>query len=452
MEEKEAGRAYPWILGIFAAALVASLIWGYYGRKNAQAAELNLENQYNRAFHELVGYVDNIEVSLYKAQLSSDAAQLASISGDIFREAAAAKSCLGQLPTSQIQLENTAKFLSQAGDYTYVLSQNMIQGENISQEDYQNLASLTEYAVGLNETLQEIEGRIYSGEISFMNDEDTGANTAQAAGGILEDLENVEKSFDDYPSLIYDGPFSEHIENLESYMIKEAPQVSAEEALNTAREFLGSRSDGMQVTGETANSAVDSYTMSVERENGSRISASVTKKGGYLLYFLDTREVGEENLDINSAIAAAQTYLDSHGITSMVSSYYDKSGGVATINFAYSQDGVVCYSDLVKVKVALDNGEIVGLETKGYLMNHRQRELGEAALTMDEARERINTNLEVTGTKMALVPKDSMQEVLCYEFHGAFAERNFIIYVNAANGHEENILLLIESEQGVLTV
>ena len=107
---------------------------------------------------------------------------------------------------------------------------------------------------------------------------------------------------------------------------------------------------------------------------------------------------------------------------------------------------------MVKVRVALDNGDILGLETKGYLMNHTERELSGASLTVEEAREKISTNLEVSATKLALVPKDSMREVLCYEFKGAFNDRNFIIYVNANNGREEEIFLLIESDEGVLTI
>lgn len=452
--EKRENRAYPWVFTVLGIALIASLIWGYYGRKEARAVENDLGNQYNRAFHELTGYVDNIEVYLYKAQLSSDPAQLATISGDIFREAAAAKSCLGQLPTSQIQLENTAKFLSQVGDYTYVLSQTMINGGKISEEDYNNLASLTEYAVSLNDTLQKTEERLYNGEISFLTDKDeNGGNVVQAAeGDILQDLENVEKSFDEYPSLIYDGPFSEHIENMESYMIKNSPEISSEDALKKAKEFLGSRADSLKVTGETQNSAIDSYTLCSDSNDSHEVCMNITKKGGYMLYFLDNRNVDSENLDINSAIAAAKAYLGSHGFDSMISSYYEKANNVATINFAYVQEDVTCYSDLIKVKVALDNGEIVGMETKGYLMNHRGRSLGEAKLTMDEARAKINSHLNVTGVKKALVPKDSLQEVLCYEFHGTFNDRNFIVYMNVENGREENILLLIESEDGILTI
>ena len=52
--------------------------------------------------------------------------------------------------------------------------------------------------------------------------------------GILESMENVEKAFDEYPSLIYDGPFSEHIENRTPVMLENASEISEQDALNRA--------------------------------------------------------------------------------------------------------------------------------------------------------------------------------------------------------------------------
>ena len=442
---------HVWIYTALAAGIIAALIWGFTASKNAQALEISNENQYNRAFHELAGYVDNIDALLSKAQLTKSPAQLAKLSSDIFRQSAEAKSCLGQLPTNEVQLDNTSKFLSQVGDYTYVLSQSMINGEEISREAYDNLASLNEYAATLSDTLSEIENRIYSGEvrISDTGKKSRGTVADAADGGILQDLENVEKSFEGYPSLIYDGPFSEHIENRQPVMLENESEISQEEARKKAEEFL----DGASLTleGMSENTAIPTYTF-IRGTDESEVTVNVTKKGGYVLSYLDSRMTGEEKLTVDEATDKAARFLQEKGFYSMQSSYYEKSGGIATINFAYVQDNVTCYSDLVKVRVALDTGDIVGLEANGYIMNHCERELSAPALTVDEAKERISTELEVSATKLALVPKDSMREVLCYEFKGAFAGKNFLIYVNAENGREEEIFILIESEEGILTV
>ena len=437
------------ILGVI--IVVMAVMW-YRCAVNKDKLDTSLANNYDRAFFELSDYVSDIDVLLTKAQLAGTPAQLASISNEIFMQAAEAKSCFGDLPQQDVNLEKTAKFLSQVGDYTYVLSQNMINGQEISQEEYTTLAKLNDYASELSRSLGEIEARIYKGEISFNTAYGTNIITrALAAEDILGDLENVEKAFEGYPSLIYDGPFSEHIENAESVMLKDADEVSKKQALKKAKEFIGEKADGLEFETEMNNTAIECYVFSKNTDK-EQLSVTVTKKGGYILYFIDNRDVREMNYNKDSATAVAYDYLVNHGFTDMKSSYFEITDNTATINFAYSQNGIKMYPDLIKVRVALDTGEVTGIECKGYLMNHKDRGVMSATISEEEAKANISTNLSVNAVSLSVVPKDSLREVLCYEFHGTYKDKNFIIYVNAENGREEEILLLLESETGVLTV
>ena len=414
--------------------------------------ETAVVNSYDRAFFELSDYVSDIDVLLTIAQLASTPAQLASISNEIFMQAAEAKSCFGQLPQNDINLEKTAKFLSQVGDYTYVLSQNMINGQKISQEEYTALSSLNDYASVLAGSLDELESRIYNGEITFSaSASDVFETYALAAEDVLGDLENVEKSFEGYPSLIYDGPFSEHIENVESVMLKSAPEISQEEGLKKAKEFLGQAGDALVFESEMSKTAIEAYIYS-GKNNGEEMNVAVTKKGGYMLYFLNNREVGKAVFDNEMATAVAGEYLASHGYMDKHNSYYEITNNIATINFAPVENGVKMYSDLVKVRVALDTGEVIGIECKGYLMNHKKRDFTTPTIDPQSAWRSIAENLSVGEPSLAIIPKDSLREVLCYEFHGTYKDKNFIIYINAQNGREEEIMLLIESESGILTI
>lgn len=436
------------ILGI---ALIFSIVMWVRSYNKNKELNVAVNNSYDRAFFELTDYVTDIDALLSKAQLAASPAQLASISNEIFMQAAEAKTCFGELPTHNTNLENTAKFLSQVGDYTYVLSQNMINGTEITDEEYETLNSLNEYASELSKRLNKIEDKIYSGSMGFEAASMGIMTEAKAANDIFTDLENVEKSFDGYPSLIYDGPFSEHIENVQSYMLSDAEEITEMEAMKKAREFLGEKGDGLSLETEMKNTAIEAYVFTKEDKSG-YITISITKKGGYVLYFLENRDVKKNNFDVASATEQAMKFLEKHGFTNCVDNYYEVDGNIATINFAYSKNGIKCYSDLIKVRVALDNGEVIGMECKGYLMNHRDRNLGEPVLTMEQAKEKISTHLDVTAAALAVIPKDSLREVLCYEFKGTYLNKNFIIYINVENGREEDILLLIESETGILTI
>ena len=45
-----------------------------------------------------------------------------------------------------------------------------------------------------------------------------------------------------------------------------------------------------------------------------------------------------------------------------------------------------------------------------------------------------------------------MTEILCYEFKGKVGETDFLVYVNAENGKQEDILIITDTPNGVLTI
>ena len=136
----------------------------------------------------------------------------------------------------------------------------------------------------------------------------------------------------------------------------------------------------------------------------------------------------------------------------MKETYYLKQEGVMTINYAYSQDGVVMYPDLIKVKVALDNGDILGVETTGYLNNHTTRDISNVKITKEQAKENLNKDLNIESEGLAVIPTEWQTEILCYEFKGKVDDTEFLVYINAENGREEDILVIKDTPNGILTM
>jgi len=433
---------------LFAVVVVCLGVFGLYEKYRAKAFEQSLEDTYNRAFFELTGYVDDIDSLLAKSMLASDAGELATISNELSVQANSAKACLAQLPITEIQLDNTEKFLSQVGDYTYTLSQSLIDDKTISSKEYENLSSLGTFATSLNNTLAELCNEVYNGRVRFGdNQEIVLVKTVYAMDN--HPLSAVEKEFGEYPSLIYDGPFSEHIENMSPKMIEDKREITKQEAQKIVLNFMGN--ENLEFAGETENSVMDSYIFS-GKIRGAEESIAITKRGGNVVYFIKNRRIFNEKISVETAINKAREFLSDKGYKDMTSSYYEKANGVATVNFAYKQNNVTCYSDLIKVKVALDDGEIIGMEANGYVMNHHHREIITPRLTKQEAREKVSSRLSIDSVAIALIPKDSKREVLCYEFKGTSNGRNFLIYINAETGKEEDIQILIESPDGILTI
>ena len=135
----------------------------------------------------------------------------------------------------------------------------------------------------------------------------------------------------------------------------------------------------------------------------------------------------------------------------MEPTYYLKQGGAVTINYAYKQDNVTIYPDLIKLKIALDNGQVLGMETSGYLNNHTERTIVTPKISMEEAKESLNKKLELTSEGLAIIPTEWKTEIFCYEFKGKVDGTDFLVYINTETGEEEDILVIVETPDGILT-
>ena len=159
----------------------------------------------------------------------------------------------------------------------------------------------------------------------------------------------------------------------------------------------------------------------------------------------------EEKISEQDAVQMGKEYLASKGSPNMQETYYLKENGFITVNYAYKQGDVVIYPDLIKVKIALDNGEIIGLETTGYLNCHYERNIPTAQISMEEARENLSDKIEIKSEGLAIIPTEWNTEIFCYEFKGKVEDIDFIAYINAETGEEEDILIITNTPNGTLT-
>ena len=261
----------------------------------------------------------------------------------------------------------------------------------------------------------------------------------------------VEQNFHEYSGLIYDGAFSEHITSEEKKGLT-GNDISEEEAKIIAEEFIGK--DKIKETknnGYVENGNIPVYRFEVTTNENKKIGISISKKGGHLVYMNYDRETNGENITEQDAIQKGKEYLQAKKYENMQETYYMKNDGYIVINYAYKQGNIVAYPDLIKLKIALDNGEIVGVDATGYLNCHFEREIPSNLISIDEARKNISTKAELSSEKLAIIPTEFNTEVLCYEFKGKINEVEFIEYINAQTGKEEDTLIVTNTENGTLT-
>ena len=412
------------------------------------------ENSYNMAFYELVDYVQNVETYLAKSLISSTSEHGAETLTHLWREANLAQSYLARLPIESQELENTEKFLNQVSDYSYSLSRKNIYHENLTQEDLNNLKDLHSYSVELENTLNQLSEDLNNGRFSWgeLTKKGTIAFAQQVDNISKESFSNLEENFHEYSGLIYDGAFSEHLTNHEKVGLT-GEDIEEEKAREIVEKFIG-KDNIKEVTslGFSENAVIPVYDFSITKQDDINTQISISKKGGHIVYTNTNREVNTEIISQEEADQKAKAYLEEKGFKNMKETYYLKQEGIVTINYAATQEDVILYPDLIKVKVALDNGEILGIETTGYLNNHKQRKFPKTKITQEEAKKSLNKNLELKSEGLAMIPTKWQTEILCYEFKGKVEEKEFLVYINVENGREEDILIIHNTPNGTLTM
>lgn len=445
-----------YLYGIMILLIIVSIVLGYFLYKENKQYTTAVHNQYNFALYELIDYVQDVENYLAKAMITSTPQHGAETLSKVWREANLAQVYLAQLPVSSTELANTAKFLNQVSEYSYSLSRKNIYNEELSQDDLDNLKQLHDYSRELKNTLAQLSTDMNEGRISWDElTKDTEIAFAQQVDNLsASTFKNLDENFGEYAGLIYDGAFSEHMESADKKGLT-GEEIDEEKAKQIAKDFIGeNKISELNSNGLIENGDIQVFDFSVKVKDGddnNPLTISISKKGGHIVNMNYNRQIDIEAISQEDANKIGKEFLKSRGIENMKETYYLKEGGVVTINYAYDQNGVVVYPDLIKLKVALDNGEVLGMETSGYLNNHTVRDISKAKISKEQAKSNLNKNLEITSEGLAIIPTEWKTEILCYEFKGKINDTDFLVYINAETGREENILVIIDTPNGILT-
>lgn len=449
-------KQYQKVTVVLAAALILAGFFGYNTYSEKKQYQTFLQNSYQRSFRELVSDVENIKLLLEKAEVSASPLQSSALMSQAWMKSYSAAENLGQLPITHVSLSKTEKYLNQVGDYSYSLSRTGAQNKNISEKDMDQISKLRAYAGDLLGELHEMEEDVSQGKIRFGEIRRKGRLALRRASQDAVEVAfgNIEDKFSEYPSLIYDGPFSDNVIEGKPKGL-DGENVSLEKAKEKARKFIGEDKAGKIIETSSGKGKIHTYGLEVSpkgKDKDNPVNIDITKKGGYVLWMLNPRDIPEKKLTDQQASDKAKKFLKEQGFGDLTETYFLKNDNTTTITFiGVSEDGVLIYPDLIKVKVALDNGEIVGFDAYQYLMSHRKRDIPKPRLTEEEARKKVSQRIKVERVKLAIIPMPGDKEQLCYEFKGKYNNFDYFVYINAENGNEENILRIIKDENGTLT-
>ena len=444
------------IISILSAACIGFAVFGFVNMNKQKRDDTQLSADYRRSFAELVSGVSDVDTALKKSLLVTSPSMAGAVCTEVYGKAQTAQMALSSLPDSATNLEKTAGFLGRVGDYAFALSQKAARGESFTEEERKNLRALSDTSGALTQNFREMQEDLGSGLASIEEYRKTiehyDKNESKVVPKTLGDkLSASEQEFPEVPTLIYDGPFSESARSAKPKALEGKAGVDELAGRKAAAQFLGVRPELIWKAGEE-NGKLPSFNYETKFHDAP-VTVSVSKQGGVAWQMISSRGVEHAELTAKEGLDAAKKILERRGYTDMRESYYLVDNNILTANFSYVQDGVVCYPDLIKVSVALDDGTLQGFDASGYLSSHTQRTLQAAAITADAAREKIPQDVSILAEDLTIIPTAGKNERLCYEFECQDrTKQKYLIYVNALTGEQEKIFLLLQDDRGTLTL
>lgn len=410
-----------------------------------------VQDEYNKSMYLAVSYINNVEVDLAKLLVTSTPKMSAVTLADIWKQANLAKECLEQIPVGQNSMANASKYLTQVSDFSYTLMKQNISDIKLTEEEYEKLKHIYEDSSKLSSKMSDIYDDLNAGRIKWDELEKIG-NEKLPDNDISNSISEVGKTFQNYEGLIYDGAFSDHLLSSEPKFLSQK-EISEDDAKKYIEEVIlnDEKIDKIEFKGES-NGKIKLYNFDVTLDSKQKRTISITKNDCKLYLMIGDKNVKEQNISVDEAKKRGMEFLNKLGIDNMIETYYQKTENMIVINYAATQDDVILYPDLIKVKISLDDGKVYGVEAAGYIFNHTTRNNLKPSISQEKAKSILNSSIKIISSDMALIPTESNSEILTYEFKGKIDNREFLIYINADNASEEKVLLVIDNKNGVLTM
>lgn len=445
-----------------AAALLALLVvaaWGISQWSRARHAEGMLGAQFQHSFFQLLGSVKNAEVSLSKARAAGSADAMGQRFLDVWYQAQSAQAHLNMLPLAMESRLRTSTFLTQAGDFAYSLAARAARGAQPGEEDQERLLELQRQLGKLADDLQEVLAAAARGPLPWRDLQRLASARLdrQDPNPFATRFNRIEEDLTEVPTLLYDGPFSDHVTRRTPRWLPEEV-VTQEEARQTAADFLskalGRRIDPDAVQFQTeVDAPLATYRFQWQEGRRPPVRIDVAQRGGQVVWMIDNREPGEPTVGREEAIQRAQQLLASLGFEAMEPVFPLHAAGRVMVPFAPVQDGVVLYPDQIKLTIALDNGQLLTYYALDYLMNHHPRDMVQPALTEAEARRRLNPRLKQDGDgRLVWMMDETLKEFLAWEFPVTMDGDHYLVYLDAHSGEELRIERVVRTEEGLLVM
>ncbi len=424
-------------LGVVTLALGSMLTYGWI---NMDGMTADMATIHTESMYELNSIVDNLDTNLAKARVANTRNEQVKLLTNVAIESEMAETLLERMPVDTQFTQNVTSFVNKMGDSAQSMLYSVASGKKLTDSQIATIEHMYKTNLQLKQSINELTANC------------TGKEMLKAMRGkkdnlMLVSFGEMENNVVETPKEIHDGPFAENIKKVSAKNLAGLEEITCAQAEKLAAKYFESyKVSDVKCTGEVTAESLTCYNVTMQTKDG-EMSAQLSKQGGKVVEFNSYKDCNDKNFSVERCVDIAQDFLKALGFKNMKAVWTSENGTTCNLNFAYEQNGVVIYPDMVKVKVCEERGIVTGMEGLAYVLNHTQRELGSAKISKSDAKAVLNGGFEAEGSRLCLIPIDG-GEVLCYEFYGAYGGNDYYIYVDAATGNEVEVFTVIGTAQG----
>ncbi|SHF57320.1 germination protein YpeB [Ornithinibacillus halophilus] len=430
-----------WIsIAVLSIAVAGTAVWGYKEHQEKNAILIQAENTYQRSFHELSYNIDLLHDKIGTTLAMNSNERLSPQLVEIWRLTSEALSNVGQLPLTLLPFNETEEFLSKIGDFTYKTAVRDLEDDPLSDEETEALQSLYEQATDIKNELRNVQHLALENNLRWMDVQlALATQDEQADNTIIDGFKTVEKKVEGFAESNANSALTGTSSKEHKYQNLNGEKVNQEEALKIGKELFNiDNHNDLRIT-ETGDGAdIPMYSISY-RDGKKNAYLDLSQQGGNPLNLLVDRNLGEKQISLHDGLLKAEEYLKEQDFTDMILFDSNEYNNTGVYSFLYNENGVRVYSDAIEVKVGLDNGDILGITASNYFMNHKDRNIPEPGISIDEAKSYVNPNVDIQEEFLSVIDNDLGEEVLTYEFLGLYENDTYRIFINAMDGTEEKV-------------
>ncbi|WP_226034666.1 germination protein YpeB [Aquibacillus saliphilus] len=435
------------VIAVLVIGVAGTGIWGYQEHQEKNAILVQAENTYQRSFHDLSYHMDLLHDKLGTTLAMNTRKQLSPQLAEIWRLTSEAQNDVSQLPLALMPFNKTEEFLSNIGDFTYRTAVRDLEKDPLSEKEVERLNDLYEKSGTIETELRKVQNLVLENNLRWMDVQTALAtNDEKADNTIVDGFETVEKTVKGYSEGSFGPSQTGTSKENHPYQFINGEKIDEDEALKKAKELFQVDND-KEVTitesGEGANIAV--YSAAYNNDNGHGY-LDISQKGGHPLSLMVNREIKEQKISLNEGMEKAKQYLKDHGFENMEIFQSSQYENVGVFNFLYNLNNIKIYPDSIQIKVALDDGEILGFTSKDFFRNHQERQIPDPELSVEDAKEKVNPNVEIQDQHKAVIENDLGEEVLAYVFLGVLGDDTYKIFIDANTGVEAKVEKLKNAE------